>query len=240
MELIIDIALLAIVGIVTYLMAFEGPWTATLTFFAVVFSGLLAMNFFEPLAMVLARSSPSLDPWADFGSLVVLFALFVTLIREGLDRVAPNNIELPVPLHHVVRWGMGAATGYVTMAILLTALHTAPVPRSFLGFTPERKNFLGITSPDLQWLGFTQHVSERVFARRTTITNEAKQSEVISRSFDGYRMVFPGRDQSEYLPTFVIRYASRRARYGGGGSAPPPPAPAPAPSTGGPVNATGF
>lgn len=240
MELVIDLALLIIVGLVTYMVAFDGAWTAVLSFFAVIFGGLLAMNFFEPVATFLSNNYASLEPRADFISLVVLFGLFVFLIRLGLDHVSPTNIELPTPVYHVLRWSMGAATGYVTMAILLTALHTAPLPRKFMGFAPERKNFLGVTSPDVQWLAFTQYVSERVFARRTTITNEAKQVEVVPRSFDGLRMVFPGRQQSEYLPTFIIRYATRRERLAGGGSAPTPP-PAPPPSgSGGSTNAISF
>ena len=42
------------------------------------------------------------------------------------------------------RWTCGLATGYVTVAFLLTALHTAPLPREFLGFSGEKKNFFGI------------------------------------------------------------------------------------------------
>jgi hypothetical protein len=81
------------------------------------------------------------------------------------------------------------------MAILLTALHTAPLPRSFVGFSPERSNFFDSLAPDRQWLGFTQHVSEKVLNT--------------GRVFDGPKFSMPGTDQ-EYWPSFPIRYATRR------------------------------
>lgn len=219
MELVIDILLLGIVGLITFLVAQDGPWNAILTFFSVIFAGLLAMNFFEPLAGFLAKQSSWLDTRADFLCLVGLFGLFVFLIRLGLEHLAPSNIELPDIAYKIGQWGFALAAGYVTMAILLTSLHTAPLPRKFLGFTPERPNFLGVASPDRQWLGFTQHVTEHVFARRF---NEG--GKIGFRNFDGMRVQFPGRQEPDYLPTFIIRYASRRQRISGQAStvAPPP------------------
>lgn len=216
MDLVIDILLVGIVGIITWLLANEGPWTAVLAFFSVVFGGLIAMNFFEPLAEFLGNQGPALKYRADFLALMGLFSLFTFLLRLGLDNVAPTNIELPDIAYQAGRWLFAFATGYVTMAIVLTAMHTAPLPRNFLGFKPERKNFLGVTSPDLQWLGFTQHVTEHIFARRVRIQDPTiSHAESSFRNFDGLRVVFPGRQASDYLPTFIIRYASRRDEIGG-------------------------
>ncbi len=212
MELVIDILLLGIVGLLTYLVAQDGPWNAILTFFAVIFGGLLAMNFFEPLAALISKQIPSMEPRADIICLLGLFALFVFLIRLGLEHLSPSNPELPDIAYKIGQWGFGLATGYVTMAIILTSLHTAPLPRKFLGFTPERPNFLGVSRPDVQWLGFTQHVTEHVFARRFI---DRQKNEVAFRNFDGLRHQFPGERESEYLPTFIIRYATRRQRLSG-------------------------
>lgn len=221
MEMVIDIVLLGIVGILTYLVAQDGPWSAILTFFAVIFGGLLAMNFFEPLAAIVSSQIPTQESRADIICLLGLFALFTFLIRLGLDHVAPSDLEMPDLAYKIGKWGFGLATGYITMAIILTALHTAPLPRKFLGFAPERKNFLGVTSPDVQWLGFTQHVTEHVFARKFI---DRTKNEVAYRNFDGLRHQFPGKQESDYLPTFIIRYATRRQRLSGQMAtvAPPP------------------
>lgn len=224
MEFVIDIALLAIFALVTYFVGQDGPWNAILTMFAVIFSGLLAMNFFEPLAGFLARQNAWLAPRADFLCLVGLFGLFTFLMRLGLEQVAPTNLELPDIAYRIGQWGFGAATGYITMAILLTSLHTAPMPRKFLGFAPERKNFLGFSSPDVQWLGFTHHVTSSVFGRRIKMINEKGQPETAYRCFDGRLHLFPGKTESDYLPTFIIRYATERQRKSGQLTSVAPPA----------------
>ena len=211
MDIAIDIVLLAIVGLLTFLFAQDGPWNAILTFFAVIFGGLLAMNFYEPLAVMLGRQSAWLDARADIISLLGLFAVFVFLIRLGLDHVAPTNLELPDLAYKIGQWAFGFATAYVTMAIIVTSLHTAPLPRKFFGFTPERKNFLGVTSPDVQWLGFTQYVTEHIFARRVRSADAMRRY----RSFDGKTELFPDRQDLDVLPTFIIRHATRRQRLSG-------------------------
>lgn len=195
---IVDLLLIAVVGIVAWSVASEGPWGAAFTLLAVVFAGLLAMNFFEPLAELLERSisaSPSWAPRWDVIALVGLFALFALLLRLMTDYVAPRFMPVHPLVHEGGRWGFGVLTGYATMAILLTALHTAPLPREFMGFRPERNNLLGLAAPDRQWLGFTQHVSEKVF------TN--------GRIFDGPQFTV-GRVANRVWPSFPIRYASRR------------------------------
>jgi hypothetical protein len=220
MDLVIDVMLVAILGLVTWLLANEGAWTAILAFFAVVFGGLIAMNCFEPLAEIIGTKGGWLETRADFLSFIGLFALFTFLIRMGLDNVAPTNLELPDIAYQASRWIFAFATGYITMAIVLTSLHTAPLPRNFMGFTPERTRYLFIgLSPDRQWLGFTQYVTEHI-GRRQRIRNEHNQEELPYRNFDGLRFIFPNGSQTEYLPTFIIRYASRRDQIGGMVAAP--------------------
>ena len=210
----IDIILLAVLGVVTYLVASEGIWGAVINFFLVVFAGLLAMDFFEPTAQFLGKSLPAWNNRMDFIALIGLFAILVGLGRWASVYLSPAQIEINSNLYQVGRWVFAFATGYVTMAIFLTSLHTANLPRNFWGFEPERKNLFGLASPDRQWLAFTQHVSEDVCRGR--------------RPFDAMVYQVPGTNDEAHkftLSTFPIKYASRREKaYGGtGGSAPPPP-----------------
>lgn len=121
-------------------------------------------------------------------------------------------------LDQVGRWFFGALTGYVTMAILLTALHTAPLPREFMGFKPERSNFFGM-APDRQWLGFVQYVTEKPFAR--IMFQDPSSKELVAHAFDGKYEVL-GDKSSPYpntiWPSFPIRYAMRRDQIGNGGN----------------------
>ena len=201
MEPMFGAILLLIVVAVTWCVAGEGAWGAGLTFLCVLFAGLLAMNFFEPVASLL--DGMGAESYSDLAALVGLFTLFTFLGRLATDNISPTEIEFDARIHNVARWLFGAATGYATMAILLTALHTAPLPRNFAGFSPERANFFDTFAPDRQWLGFTQHVSEKVLRS--------------GRVFDGYTPNYemPGTDQ-KYWPSFPIRYATRRQDYAKG------------------------
>ena len=166
-----------------------------------LFSGLVAMDFFEPLANLFESMLRAVE-WAgrvDFIALVGLFAGAVFGLRTLSERLSPSFIAVKLAGLRRLPLGLCASlTGYVTMAFLLTALHTAPLPREFMGFTPERKNFFGLTAPDREWLGFVQYVSEK-----------SMRSSDDGRIFDGtsYRI----RTQSNRIwPTFIFRYATRR------------------------------
>lgn len=227
---IIDILLLAIIGIVTWVVASDGAWGASLTFLCVVFSGLLAMNFFEPAANMLSSMSSSLDSYADFLALTGLFTIFTFVTRMGTEQISPTQIEIDGRLYQVVRWLFAGMSGYVTMAFLLTALHTAPLPREFIGFTPERRNLFNTAAPDRQWLGYTQWASERIFSQ--------------GRIFDGPRFEAPESKQVIW-PTFPIRYASRRELLAKGnaaksGASPTIVVPATPQGTGRPAPGTAF
>jgi hypothetical protein len=222
----IDILLIGVVALVAWLVSSEGAHGAGVVLVATVLAGLLAMNFFEPVANLLSSSIPGYDRYMDLVSLLGLFALFVSVFRLGSEQILPIQIEVVGTLYEPLRWIFAAATGYVTMCILCTALHTAPLPRDFIGFSPERKNLLQMAAPDRQWLGFVQYVSEK------NLFN--------SRLFDAPKYQAPGTLESREWSSFPIRYATRRAAgsrpFGagqpginlgepaaGGGSSPAPP-----------------
>ncbi len=198
MEAVFGLILVGIIAIVTWCVASEGAFGAGLTLLCVLFSGLLAMNFFEPLADALDGIGSDMRYYSDFIALVGLFALFVFLGRLATDSIAPTEIEYDSRVYNVARWLFALATGYTTMAILLTAVHTAPLPREFLGFSPERKNLFDFAASDRQWLGFTQHISEKILATGSI--------------FDGPKFPEPETPQ-DIWPSFPIRYATRRQDY---------------------------
>ena len=240
----IDLACLVVVGITVYCVSTEGLWGGVHTFLCVLLAGLIAMNFFEPLASFFDGLAPAYRSYMDIVALLGLFIGLTFALRMGSEYLTPVYIGLPSTLDQVGKWAFGAATGYLTMAILLTALHTAPFPREFLGFKPERNNFFGM-APDRQWLGFVQHMTEKPFARIMFQDPDTKQ--LVAHAFDGkYERL--GDKTTPYpntiWPSFPIRYAMRRERLednpaGGGAPVPAPvqiqPA-APGQAAPGPVN----
>ncbi|MCA9116058.1 MAG: CvpA family protein [Planctomycetaceae bacterium] len=209
----IDLALLIVIGLVTWCVAAEGAWGAGTTFLIVVFSGLLAMNFFEPVAGALESGVAATGEWRYRWDIIALVGLFTALVfglRMLAEQISPRYITCNRLMFDAGRWVFAAFTGYATAAFLLAALHTAPLPREFMGFQPERKNLFGLVAPDRQWLGFTQYASEKIFRQPA------------DRVFDGPKFEF---EVAEYelkrWPSFPIRYASRREELGrsGGGAA---------------------
>ncbi|REJ97685.1 MAG: CvpA family protein [Planctomycetota bacterium] len=230
----IDFALLAILIIVTFFVANEGAWGAGLTFLSVLFAGLLAMNWFEPLANTLQGmyADGAAPVYWDIIALVGLFAGLVFGFRALTDHLMPTYVSVDGFTYNIGRWILGLATGYVVMAFCLTALHTAPLPREFAGFRPERQNLFDIAAPDRQWLALTQYVSETSLSRP-------------GRTFDAVTLPrIEGKPEMMTLSSFPIRYATRREMFmagsassssaappPGGGGAPPPTPSAPTGST---------
>lgn len=230
----IDMACLIVVGIVTWMVAAEGIYGAGQVFLCTLLSALVAMNFFEPLAVQLRAFLP--DIYCDFVALIGLFTVLVFGIRLGVEHISPTFVQVIPAVDTAGRWVLGAATGYLTMAFLLTALHTAPMPREFIGFKPERNNFFG-QAPDRQWLGFVQYVSEKPLAS-TVHYKEGTKDVFVARPFDGRYEIVGGMPQRIW-PSFPIRYAQRREFYNlnispTSSSTPPPPPPPPPPRTNAP------
>lgn len=150
--------------------AMGGAVRAGVRLVGLLFAGLLAMNYFEPLSDSLgdlAGEGGFVADYRDFGSLIVLLAAFFLLLRAATNRLMPESPDLPRWTETIGRWAFGLLTGYLAAAILLTAVHTFPGSRDFGGlFPPEadrRSGPLMRLAPDYQWLGFTQHVSEHIF-----------------------------------------------------------------------------
>ncbi len=228
----LDIILLLILAAVTWCVAGEGVWGGGLVLLSVVFSGLLAMNFFESLAG-LFPSSGTMAYFSDFVCLVGIFGVSVTLLRMATEYLMPVYVEVLPLLYDVGRWAMGLATGYITMAFMATAIQTAPLPRDLAGKEPtlDDKMFFGI-GPDIQWLGFTQFVSEKIFTGGQIFDGE-RFPQVLERG--------DAEGNIQIWSSFPMRYAARREQFiatGGagsptGGSAPKPSAPSAPPPGGG-------
>lgn len=219
-----DAMLLVVWGIVTWCVASEGAHGAAITSVVVVLAGLLAMNLFEPVA-AFGQGMFSSYVWSYRMDIIALVGLFIGLVfglRMLFEKLAPVYVATEGIAYEIGRWGFGLLSGYVTMAFLLTALHTAPLPRDFMEFRPERANLFNVMAPDRQWLGFTQWVSEHSFARGGA-----------PRVFDGPVADFiddpnNAATRNTVWPSFPIRYAHRREQFASGGASVTNPAAQPA------------
>lgn len=162
--ILVDLGIAVVILGMTYALMSEGLWGAALMFFNVLFAGIIAFNFYEPLAAVLAKNVGFLSGFADTLCLLGIFIVAVVMLRLTTETLGPLMVRYPTPVYHVGRIGFALAASVVTAAILILAFETAPVHKKLVGvvdykYAPPFK--MGL---DRGWLGFFQYTTGQIFA----------------------------------------------------------------------------
>jgi hypothetical protein len=163
-KVITDLVMAFLILLMTYALSSEGLWGAALMFFNVVFGGLIAFNFYEPLARLIDSTGIGWG-FSDTLSLLSIFCVSVMLLRMTTETLAPAMVRFPVPIYHAGRLFFSLATSLVTMAILVLAFHTAPVNKRIFGAIDYKYKPPFGMGLDHQWLGFFQYSTGMIFAR---------------------------------------------------------------------------
>jgi hypothetical protein len=161
---IIDVVFAFLILLMTYALSSEGLWGAALMFFNVLFGGLIAFNFYEPLARLIDSTGIG---WGFSNTLSMLSIFFVSvlLLRMTTETLAPAMVRFPTPVYHAGRLFFALATSLVMMAILILSFHTAPVHKRIFGAIDYKYKPPFGMGLDHQWLGFFQYTTGEVFAR---------------------------------------------------------------------------
>jgi len=163
-KVVTDLVMAFLILLMTYAVSSEGLWGAALMFFNVVFGGLIAFNFYEPLARLIDSTGIGWG-FSDTLSLLSIFCVSVMLLRMTTETLAPAMVRFPVPIYHAGRLLFALATSLVTMAILVLAFHTAPVNKKIFGAIDYKYKPPFGMGLDHQWLGFFQYTTGDIFAR---------------------------------------------------------------------------
>jgi hypothetical protein len=184
---LIPLALAVIFFAVVALIGGDGLWSNFILLVNVTLAGLLATNFFEPLASFGSGFWAGGGIIMDIFSLWFLFVLFLIIMRVASDLLSRHRVRFQKHLDVIGGFACAGLVAWVLVCFTTMTLHTAPLSRNFMGggFTPEKPIFFGF-SPDRLWLGFSQSMSEGTFNRGNV--------------FDPYG-------------DFMIRYATRREKY---------------------------
>jgi hypothetical protein len=171
----------------------EGLWGNAVLLINVITAGLLAMNFFEPVANWLEGLLPSFTYACDFLALWGLFGALMLVFRLGADYLSRVKVRFLKIADQIGSIALACWIGWVMVCFTAMSLHTAPMAKNFLGgsFQPEQRMFFG-QAPDRQWLGFTQKMSKGAFAR------SASEADWKSEKY-----VFDPR--SEFMPKYNTR-----------------------------------
>jgi len=148
-----------IIFIVVAMLFPEGLWSNTIILINVVFSTLLATNYFEPLAGFLDEKVPSSTYIWDFIALWLLFLLIYGLLSTITQAISHHRVRFKMPVEMGGRVAMAMLVAAVICGFFNMTMHTAPLVRNAVkgGFQeqPMSANFFGL-APDRIWLGFVQ------------------------------------------------------------------------------------
>src|SRR5438552_11643772 len=90
---VIDIILLILIAAITYAVSSQGLWGAALKFVNLMFAGLIAFNFYEPLATLLDRYIDFMRSFSDFTCLVLLFSFTFLALDLLTDNLGPTMVR---------------------------------------------------------------------------------------------------------------------------------------------------
>jgi hypothetical protein len=171
----------------------NGLWSNTLMLVNVLTAGLLAMNYFEPLAGWLeTQVSPSLTYVWDFVAIWLIFIVSMAALRAATDYMSPVKVRFLPPVDKFGGYVVALWTSWVLVCFTTATLHTAPLARNFLGFqTAPQDKMMGGFAPDRQWLGWTHRESKGAMCRLGELS-----------PFDPYG-------------DFILRYGKRREDFEG-------------------------
>jgi hypothetical protein len=158
-----DLIIAALVLGMTYALTSEGLWGSALMFFNVLFGGMIAFNFYEPLARLIDSTGIGWG-FSDTLCMLGLFIISVLLLRMTTETIAPAMVKFPMPVYHLGRLIFGVGGAAVTVAIIILAFHAAPVHQKiFTTVTYKTKPPFG-AGLDHQWLAFFQYETGSVFS----------------------------------------------------------------------------
>lgn len=164
MEVGFNLGLIALIAGLTYALTSEGLWGAALMFFNILFAGMIAFNFYEPLAVLLDKTGINWG-FSDTLCFLLLFCVALVALRLTTETLAPAMVRFPMPIYHAGRLIFGVAGAMLTVAIILIGAECAPVHKKlFKAYNYDSKPPFGLAL-DHNWLGFFQHETGGPFAQ---------------------------------------------------------------------------
>jgi hypothetical protein len=160
----------AVIGVVGYAFWREGVLTALSITVNIFLAGLVAFNFWEPLAagledMLAGTVAAGLE---DAIALFLLFSLTLGGLRAVTNNLANRQLEYHPVLQQVGSVVCALVAGYLLAGFLVCMLQTLPLSEKFLGFDPYieagSQGMRRVLPPDRVWLAMMARASQGPFA----------------------------------------------------------------------------
>ena len=190
---------------------FTGMWSNLVTLVCLVFAGMIASSFYEPLADLLEGSLGRMTYLLDFISVWLLFFVAFGFMRLITELLSPYRVKFNEVLELVGRSVLSVWIGWAFVCFSMFTLHMAPIETAGFGGgfqgTKDQINFMGI-GPDRMWLAFIQSRSMGAFS-------EYKDSGILPE----YREALHADDRDtnsrifDSTSEFILKYRFRRLKF---------------------------
>jgi hypothetical protein len=198
----------------------EGILTAFSMCFNVFLAGLVAFNFWEPVAEAMEPMFPKWDGssfppffwgYEDAFCLMILFCVTLGLLRLATNNLASKEVEFHPLLKRSGAVAIGLVTGYLVSGFLLCVIQTLPWSEHFMGFDYEmrkREGILRVLPPDRVWLALMQRGGSYSFATSDSETDTFDPGGSFEFRYQRFRRYAvetgkPHKDKGEYGPDQV-------------------------------------
>ena len=167
---------LVVTLIVAYAAVREGVLTAIANLVNICIAGLVAFEFFEPMADSLEETlrGGMFSGLEDGLSLFILFAPTLGLLRFLTINLAPQEVELQPLLQQVGAGAIALVSGYLLAGVLVVFLQMLPLGEHFLDFQYQAeangskvRTFL---PPDRVWLSVMNRAGSGPFSQGESVT----------------------------------------------------------------------
>ena len=143
--MLMSLLAIAVIGLLGYIWMIRGFFSALIHMVCVIIAGAFAFAFWEPLSHLILTKGPEDRQFTAFvlgtawaWGLVIPFALSLALLRLGVDKLVPANVQAQSTVSYIGGAACGAVSGVITAGILVIALGTMRMSSDFLGYQPVR------------------------------------------------------------------------------------------------------
>jgi hypothetical protein len=153
------VVLLLVFAICMAAVWFHGLWGATITLINTLLAAMIATNYFEGAAQLMADSASNLAYYADFACWWLIFFVSFAIMRIFSDLLTRHRLKFNKWVELGGRTVMAAWVAWLMVTLASFTMLLLPLGADAAGLQKTAQSGAGLLSPTRKWLGFVYHRS---------------------------------------------------------------------------------
>ncbi len=157
MLIVFNLILIAMALLIAYWWANQGLFSAIIHLLCVIVAGAVSLSMWEPLTTGFMLRGGAFDGYAWGVSLIGVFVVTLLVLRIATNKLVPANVDLPHWANLAFGFPVGAASGVLTVGILVLGLGFIQSGSKMMGFAGWSRQSNGkVVEVDTLWVPFHQ------------------------------------------------------------------------------------